>query len=98
LRTVGNYELTHQHLSVYQKSATGIDGESQYHYTAALQMESCEYRLHLYFDEEDNIVDEPFLYKKVNNEFKLVNSDEYLESFSPLAKKHVTDVVQRLRI
>lgn len=61
ISSLSGYRVTEHHLSVYERPLSALDAKSQYHYTALLQKEGIEYRLHVYFDSNDIPVGRPNL-------------------------------------
>ncbi|CAM2784817.1 hypothetical protein [Legionella worsleiensis] len=61
ISSLSGYRVTEHHLSVYERPLSALDAKSQYHYTALMQKEGIEYRLHVYFDANDMPVGRPNL-------------------------------------
>ncbi|KGP63534.1 hypothetical protein EP47_12190 [Legionella norrlandica] len=97
--TIGEYTLSHHHVSIFEKPYGWIDSISQYHYTAYFKNQlGTEYRLHVYFDSEDNFVNRP-LFSRVTseNEYIPVDCEENEEVFKLLADRSTRDLVKYLR-
>ena len=80
---VGDFTLIEHHLSVYDKPLGKLDLKSQTHYTACFKDASYNvYRLHVYFDSNDDLVGRPLLSKLVSDDiYEPVNCQENEEVF-----------------
>lgn len=96
---IGEYRLTHHHLSVNQSVVNKVDLISQYHYTAHfVDKSNAEYILHVYFDANDQILRKPFLNKVMaGNTLEYVYSLELDEGFAWLARSTTRELVKSLR-
>lgn len=94
----GDYKLIRHHLSVYKTPIGRLDLKSQYHYTAYFQMDGQEYRLHIYYDQDDGSVSQPLFSRVISDtEFEPVNSDEHNAAFELLARSATKTLVENLR-
>jgi len=96
---IGLYTLQNHHVSVYEGPIGVLDLKSQYHYTAILKDDlNNTYRLHVYFDANDNLVERPFLSRCISeNNYQTVNSDDDQEAFKLLAHLSIQNLIRFLR-
>lgn len=96
---IGVYKILNHHLSVYEGPIGALDLKSQYHYTANFVDElGYEFRLHVYYDANDDMVARPFFSRKIdNNNYENVFCDETEESFKTLADISIHTLISHLR-
>lgn len=96
---IGSYRLISHHMSVYDIPTGALDLKSQYHYTAYFQTEKGkQYRLHIFYDAQDNLVCEPLLSEIISeNSFLSVECFEEMEAFGFLANISLKALVTSLR-
>jgi hypothetical protein len=89
------YTLLNHHISVYEGPINVMDLKSQYHYTAYFADNfGKEYRLHIYYDANDNMVARPFFSEQVaNNDFQPAHCEENEEAFKILATRSIQTLV-----
>ncbi len=98
---VGQYALTSHHISVYEAatSTSILDQKSQYHYTAYFDGDDGKkYRLHVFYDMCDNIIQQPLLSEMgEDNTFSPVSSRDEENAFSLLANLSIKRTIAMLR-
>ncbi len=97
---ISNYQLTEHHISVYKEHEEGFS-KSQYHYTAIFENRmGIKYRLHVFFDAQDKLVDNPAFAKLVDedeNIYEPVSAGEEKNEFIDLACLYTSDWASYVR-
>lgn len=92
------YTLDNHHLSVYENENRENPKLSQYHYTAEFINPSGErYRLHVYFNAFDELIQNIAFEQKIGDGYKLVDSTQIRNQLIILALRHTEPLINNLR-
>lgn len=93
------YKLQNQHLSVFAGQSNSDEHLSNYHYTAALvDSNGQKCRLHVYFDEQDNLLLPPELSLNIDGNFEIIEIDPDLRhAFYCFAIQQGSGLISKLR-
>lgn len=96
---IENLQLISHHVSVYEGPLVKQDVYSQYHYTVYFKDEADQvFRLHVYFDLNDNISGEPILSLQIDEDhYKAIDSQKMNMSLITLAKISTASLMKHLR-
>jgi hypothetical protein len=95
---IGQYHLISHHVSVYEKPLGRLDLKSQYHYTAYFDHEGDTYRLHVYYDADDDYVSKPLFSKMFSeDDFIPVDCSENAAAFDLLSDSATKNLIDCLR-
>ncbi|MCW8397293.1 hypothetical protein OQJ26_00605 [Legionella sp. PATHC038] len=92
------YTLDNHHLSVYENENRQNPKLSQYHYTAEFINQSGErYRLHVYFNAFDELIQNIAFEKATVDGYKLIDSTHMRNQLIILALRHTEPLINQLR-
>lgn len=95
---IGQYHLISHHVSVYEKPLGRLDLKSQYHYTAYFDYEGDTYRLHIYYDADDDYASKPLFSKMLSeDDFIPVDCSENAAAFDLLSDSATKNLIDCLR-
>jgi hypothetical protein len=91
--------LTDHHISIYEQPLNTVDKKSEYHYTAIFNdKQKKTYRLHVYFDQFDEMVPPPRLALETGNyQYESIKVDELDVDWFTLSQKLSDSVIAQLR-
>ncbi|CAM2850684.1 coiled-coil-containing protein [Legionella steigerwaltii] len=93
-----HYLLDNHHISVYENENHNNPKLSQYHYTAEFINQSGErYRLHVYFNAFDELIQNIAFEQETVDGYKLVDSKTMRNQLIILALKHTEPLIKELR-
>ncbi|CEG57904.1 hypothetical protein [Legionella fallonii] len=91
--------LIEHHISIYKEPVSTVDKKSEYHYTAIFKdKQKKTYRLHVYFDQFNEMVTPPHLDLDTGNQqYESIKTDELDVDWFALSHKMSDSVITQLR-